>query len=266
MHHKAHIPLAGALGAAAMLMSASPGVPHTIVGDRVFPATLTIDDPGVNDELALPTFGYLTAANPDGTIGPSSYTLGWEYAKTITADLGFSIGSEGITWQRNPQGAGWANIDTELKYTFYKSPEHEAILAVGVNVNWASTGSLPGVTLPSDPFTTVTPKAFAGKGFGDVSVDWLRPLAVTGELDLNLPTAHVNSITGDLNPTTLTYGATLQYSLLYMNSYVKELPDFFNRLIPSFEVIVSTPISNIAPSVAGSFSPSDTTGVFGPSV
>ena len=28
---------------------------HEIVGNRFFPATLTIDDPGVNDELAFPT-------------------------------------------------------------------------------------------------------------------------------------------------------------------------------------------------------------------
>jgi hypothetical protein len=266
MRYKACIPLAGALSVAAILISSGSAFSHTIVGDRVFPATLTIDDPGVNDELALPTFGYLTAANPDGTTGPSSYTLGWEYAKTITADLGFSIGSPGITWQRNPQAAGWANIETQLKYVFYKNPEHEAILAAAVNVDWGSTGSPPSASLPSDPFTTITPKVFAGKGFGDVSVDWLRPLALTGEVDLSIPTTGINSITGNLNPTTLTYGATLQYSLLYMNSYVKEVPDFFKRLIPSFEVIVTTPVSNIGPSVPGSFSPSDTTGVFGPSV
>lgn len=29
---------------------------HEIVGDRFFPATLAIDDPGVNDELASSTF------------------------------------------------------------------------------------------------------------------------------------------------------------------------------------------------------------------
>src|ERR1700722_5126659 len=102
MSHQISAGFAGALAAAALL-AASPALAHTIVGNRVFPATLTIDDPGVNDELALPTFAYLAAANPNGTAGPISYTLGWEYAKTITADLGFSIGSEGITWQRNPK-------------------------------------------------------------------------------------------------------------------------------------------------------------------
>src|ERR1700728_783728 len=99
MFHRTYVASAAALAAAAMLISASPTRAHTIVGNRVFPATLTIDDPGVNDELALPTFAYMAAANPDGTLGPISTSLGWEYAKTITADLGVSIGSDGYTWQ-----------------------------------------------------------------------------------------------------------------------------------------------------------------------
>jgi hypothetical protein len=256
--------LARAIAAAAIFIGAGPALAHTIVGDRVFPATLTIDDPGVNDELALPTFAYLPLANPNGSATPS-YTFGWEFAKTITADLGVSIGSEGITFQRNPRAVGWANIDTELKYVFYQNAAHEFIIAGAVNVNWANTGSPQTASLPSDPFTTVTPKLFAGKGFGDAAVDWLRPFAITGEVDYNIPTTSINA-DGSLNATSLTYGASLQYSLLYMNSYVQEVPDIFKRLIPTFEAIITTPVSNIGPSVPGSFSPSDTTGVVGPSI
>jgi len=32
---------------------------HAIAGARVFPATLTIDDPAVSDEESFPTFQYL---------------------------------------------------------------------------------------------------------------------------------------------------------------------------------------------------------------
>ncbi|MGA7527289.1 MAG: hypothetical protein WBW11_08670, partial [Pseudolabrys sp.] len=42
-------------GAAALLTTVSKARAHEIVGNRFFPATLTIDDPGVNDELAFPT-------------------------------------------------------------------------------------------------------------------------------------------------------------------------------------------------------------------
>ena len=253
-----------AAGAAAMLIGIGPALAHTIVGNRVFPATLTIDDPGVNDELVLPAFAYLAAANPDGTLGPISYSLAWEYDKTITPDLALSIGN-GVTWQKNPQAEGWSNIETEAKYVFYQNPEHEFILATAVDVDWGNTGSPQSASLPSDPFSTITPKVFVGKGLGDLPVDWLRPFAVTGEMDLSIPTVGMNPDMS-FNPTILTYGASLQYSLLYENSFIHEMPDFFNKLIPSFEGIFSTPVSNTGPFMPGQFSPEETTGEVGPSV
>jgi hypothetical protein len=35
----------------------------------------------------------------------------------------------------------------------------------------------------SPAFTALTAKGFVGKGFGDLDVDWLRPFAVTAEVD-----------------------------------------------------------------------------------
>ncbi len=45
----------GLSGLAVALVPISPGVAHEIVGNRVFTVTLGIDDPGVNDEMSLPT-------------------------------------------------------------------------------------------------------------------------------------------------------------------------------------------------------------------
>jgi len=42
-------------GLAVALVPSSRAVAHEIVGNRFFPATLGIDDPGVNDELSIPT-------------------------------------------------------------------------------------------------------------------------------------------------------------------------------------------------------------------
>lgn len=256
--------VASAAAIAAFLMGISQAPAHTIVGNRVFPATLTIDDPGVNDELVLPAFAYMQTSNPDGTLGPISYSLAWEYDKTITPDLVFTIGNE-YDWQKNPEAQGWSNIDTEAKYVFYQNPEHEFIIAAAESVDWGNTGSPQSSSLRSTPFSTVTSKVFVGKGLGDVPVDWIRPFAVTGEMDFSIPTVSVNT-DQSLNPTVLTYGATLQYSLLYENSFIHQMPDFFNKLIPSFEGVFSTPISNIGPPVPGEFSPYETTGVVGPSV
>jgi hypothetical protein len=88
MSHKLSLACAGAFLAAATLAGISPALSHTIVGNRVFPATLAIDDPGVNDELALPSFAY--AANPDNS-NEFDYRFAWQ--KTITYDLSFTVGS-----------------------------------------------------------------------------------------------------------------------------------------------------------------------------
>jgi hypothetical protein len=44
-----------AMFAAVLAAPATAPLAHEIVGNRFFPATLAIDDPGVTDELALPT-------------------------------------------------------------------------------------------------------------------------------------------------------------------------------------------------------------------
>jgi hypothetical protein len=50
-----------------------------------------------------------------------------------------------------------------------------------------------------------------------------------------------------------------------MNSFVHETPELFRRLIPAFEAVFTTPVSNIGPSVPGQFTHT-TTGIFGPSI
>ncbi len=75
---------------AAMLAGASLAVPlnamaHGVAGARIFPATLTIDDPAVGDELSLPTVSWQPS-------GPTSETdIGFEWDKTIIDGLGFAF-------------------------------------------------------------------------------------------------------------------------------------------------------------------------------
>ena len=145
-----------------------------------------------------------------------------------------------------------------MKYVPYQNDEHEFIVSVAGQVAWGGTGNAT-IVGPAEPFSLVTAKGFFGKGFGDLENEWLRPFAVTGEIDYTWPT-HPIDVTGvdqfgnvlfSQFPTVLTYGATLQYSLLYMNSFVHEVPPFFRNLIPTVEVVVATPVSNIGPSVPG---------------
>jgi hypothetical protein len=272
MSHKASLARAGAIAAATIIAGISPASSHTVIGNRIFPATLTIDDPGVDDELTIPTFAwsYLPTSTYPPENGPQTYELNFAYGKRITSDFELSIDST-FLHQINPRMNGWEGIETEAKYQIMVNNEHEFVVSLGCSQVWGASGT-PNI---APQFTTITPKAFIGKGFGDVEWDWLRPLAITGEVDYDVPTHPLTVLgvgpTGNVlysqTPTTLDYGFTVQYSLYYMNGYVKEVPEILRNLIPTFEAIFTTPVSNIGPSSPGVVPGThETTGVFGPSV
>ena len=79
---------------AGLTASATIAQAHEIVGNRFFPATLAIDDPGVNDEVAFPTI----ACRKPATIHRSSNsTSPGEFSKRITEDFAVSFAP---TWSR----------------------------------------------------------------------------------------------------------------------------------------------------------------------
>ena len=110
---------------AALLAGAPPAYAHTIVGDRVFPATLTIDDPGVNDELALPSFAYMASANRRrlARIVQLFHGLGIRQDDHRRSRLFGRL--EGFNWQTRPSAQGWSNIETQLKYVLWQDAKAE---------------------------------------------------------------------------------------------------------------------------------------------
>ena len=108
---------AGAIAGVAAVLWLSPAFAHAVCGDRIFPATLGIDDPGVGDELALPTLTYL----PQNSDGSQEFDASFSYTKTIFPGFGLSV-SDGPTWLR-PGGYGWGDVDTEAQIQF---PLHSA--------------------------------------------------------------------------------------------------------------------------------------------
>lgn len=258
MSHKTSLACAGVFAAAAALAGLGPALAHTIIGNRVFPATLAISDPGTNDELTLPTFAY--TYNADGS---QTYNWNFFYGKRITADLEVQI-SSAFQHQINPRLNGWTGVTTAVVDQIMVSNEHEFVVSVGAAELWGASGT-PGI---APQFTTISPQLFIGKGFGDVQTEWLRPIAVTGAMAYNVPTVaavYDNNALVAQNHTALFYGFTLQYSLLYMNGYVQEVPEILRNLIPTFEGNFTTPVSNIGPSVPGAIPGThETIGVVGP--
>src|SRR6202040_1145953 len=78
-----------ALATALTMLPTAGTLAHGFAGSRFFPATITIDDPFVADELSLPTVSnQKTGTDPSGVETSNS----GELAKRITSDFGFSIG------------------------------------------------------------------------------------------------------------------------------------------------------------------------------
>ena len=222
-------------GTAACLAGSPSASAHAVVGDRVFPATLTVDDPGVGDEFDT-QFGHIKSTDDNGnTINVN--TVSYEWDKLITQNLAFSVASNYVT-QNAPDGGsvkGWDNVTLGVKYMVYANAAHEFMASIGLESEIGGTGARS----IANSYSTFTPTAYFGKGFGDLpaSLGYLRPFAITGQIGPNLTTA-----SSDNGPNSLGWGVTLQYSIPYLQSQVKDLglPQPFSNLIPVVEFPMST--------------------------
>ena len=212
---------------------------HAVCGNRVFPATLSMDDPGVGDELSLPTIQYLPIPATGGNSAGHSVDYGFEWDKTITQDLGFAINGDYFTQHGGTQSLhGWDNFTVTLKDELPCWDTHEFLASVGVIRNFARTGSSQLINAGAISNVSFTaPTLYLGKGLGDLPIGYLRPLAVTGELGRQF------SDSPDVTPDAWAYAASVQYSMPYLQQHVKalNLPAFMGRLIPLVEFSMSDP-------------------------
>ena len=249
---------AGMSGLAIALIPLGHTAAHEIVGNRFFPATLGIDDPGVNDELSLPTVdSFNTGDDPP----VRQRDISGEFSKRITEDFAISFGSTyTFLGAIDPTAAGangFQNLDTTFKYRVFKNAEHEFVMSVGLSVEWGGTGA---TNVGAEPFNTYIPNVYFGKGFGDLpdTLSWIRPVAITGQVGYAIPARNFTTTFGidpdtgnqtidtEFNPRVLNWGATIQYSMPYLKSVVVDLglPDFINHLIPLVEATLQTPVAN----------------------
>ncbi len=210
---------------------------HGVTGKRFFPSTIFVDDPFMAAELS---FVYNNIRIPDeengGTINFSSISS--EYSQKIFDGFGLSIG-ENYQFIKPADGktiSGFGNLEFGLKYQFLTLPRHETVLSLGVDGEIGKTGNSK---VGAEDFTVVTPSLSFGKGFGDISsADILKPFAITGIAGISLPG---NSDVEN----TLEWGFTLQYSLQYLESYVKDigLGIPFNRMVVVVEFPFETALN-----------------------
>lgn len=222
---------------------------HVVCGDRVFPTTLTMDDPGVGDEVSLPTLQF--TPTPSG----QSNSYGFEWDKSITEDLTFAVNDDWLTQRGAGQNfAGWDNVTLTLKDQHpcnNNKPHQEFVWSVGLVRELPGTGStqLRNAGL-IDSVGSTEPTFYFGKGFGTAS-PFLRPFAVTGEISRSF------SDTPSASPNAWNYAFSLQYSTPYLNQNVKaavNTAQLYTRLTPLVEVAFTspdqgTPTGTISPGV-----------------
>jgi hypothetical protein len=257
-------PLAIALGCASVL-ACEHAPAHGFAGKRFFPATLTIDDPFVADELSLPTISYqkFNASGDEPATRETAFSV--DLSKRVTENFGIGFGATYL--QLKPEDGdtqrGFDNLAASLKYQFYKNDEREAIASLGLDVDIGGSGSK---RVAREAFSTFTPALFFGKGFGDLpeEMKFLRPFALTGQLGVSIPSSSKSTTInedGDVgveqHPNFLQWGFAFEYSLIYLQSNVKDvgLPAPFNRMIAVVELPMSTGLNRGASGTTGTVNP-----------
>lgn len=237
---------------------------HGFAGKRFFPATPATEDPFVADELSLP----LITQRRLGASGESPETLqtgiSADYTKRITPNFGIGFGVSHLRLATD-QGVdkGFDNLSASVKYQFYKNDAREAVASVGLDWDIGGTGAK---AVRAESFSTFTPGLFVGKGLGDLpeSMKFLRPLAVTGSAGVAIPSRKRSTLIDedgnasvDEHPDVLKLGFAIEYSLPYLQSFVKDvgLREPFNRLIPLVEFELQKPIDRGATGFTGTVNP-----------
>lgn len=208
------------------LIGTPPARGHAIAGQRLFPSTLTFDDPGIGAELPL----VFSQIRIDGV---EQSDLGIAVAKPITPGFSLTAGTDyfGATGGGFPAVHGWNNFKLGGDWQVYLNPTTESIGSFEISRTLTHTGS----RAVRANYSTWSTQFNFGQGFGFAHANWLRPFAITGAIGADLP--------GDANvPRMLNWDLSLQYSIPYLQNFVKYvgIGAPFNKMIPIIEFPMQT--------------------------
>jgi hypothetical protein len=109
---------------AAALALARPADGHGIAGNRLFPGTLTFDDPAVADELVLPNFSNFEHPTAGHDVRDNRFN--WAFSRLLTPTLAFGIDSGWV--HRNWGGlgrSGFESTNLTLKGEVYRNRSND---------------------------------------------------------------------------------------------------------------------------------------------
>ena len=249
--------LSAVLSLVCMAMLAARADGHAIVGDRLFPGTLTFDDPAVADELSGPV---LARQKHPAFGGPDveDISVSGSFSRLIIP--GLSIGAD-TDWTEHdgpggPSANGIGATHLTLKGQAYEDLEHETMIAA--SLSWG-LGGIGNPDLHAHAYDTIEPGVAFGRGFGDLPDDlaFLRPFGVAGGMVVDLPlTGKSRPAPGAAvasNPVIIHWGFALEYSARYGMSAGEEP---VNQFVPLVEFQFDSPLNGgFGTKMAGTVNP-----------
>jgi hypothetical protein len=248
---RARSELRGALvtGAGLALQFASAQA-HGIAGNRLFPATLTFDDPAVADEFVGPVISRDKHPGPvEGKVLDT--TVGASLTRLLLPELAIMADSNWTEHDRkalrSETGFGPTHLSLK-KGLLYENDPHETL--VSASLAWGIAG-LGNPAVHDTPYNVVAPGIFFGRGLGDLpdSLASLRPFGFTGALSVDFPTSRTSRVPPSVaplgNPTILHTGIALEFSTLYLTDRFTGKPpteEPLNQWVPMVEFEFDTPL------------------------
>ena len=142
---------------------------------------------------------------------------------------------------------GFQNVFLTGKWQDYTDVEHEFVASLSVIREFG--GGASAQATGGSAYGATGPAIYAGKGFGDLPVGLLRPLAVTGELSYAVPDRPLNgALANNGIPPAWNGGFSVQYSIPYLQSQVHDfgLPEIIAGLNPVVETTWYSPAARPA--------------------
>ncbi len=199
---------------------------------RDFPKTLIFDEPGIDDEVSLPTL----LVTPQE--GGNQTDLDFELDKRLTSWLSAQI-NIGYTQTPRPaetRGEGWQNANATLKLVVFSNREHEQLVSLSLIREFGGSGARQ---IDSSPVSSTAAAINFGQGFASFGLPTLlNPLAITGVAGFLIPDRERQ---GGVQQALLS--ASLQYSFeVFSNTPAgHSLPAFLHPFIPIVECSSTLP-------------------------
>src|SRR5215469_2112101 len=149
-----------AISGAGLALQFASAHAHGIAGNRLFPATLTFDDPAVADEFNGPVLSRYNHPGPDER-NVLDTSVAASFTRLLLPELAIMADSNWTQFARStvPSQAGFGPTHLGLKGLLYENDPHETL--VSASLAWGIAG-LGNPAVHDTPYNVISPGIFFG--------------------------------------------------------------------------------------------------------